>query len=148
ALAISQPPCRSALFALAVSLGPANFPQRLLENRTRLPPGNEMLAINNDRRHRVNPELLPELLRLPHLFTELPALEHLPRPLHRQSDLPRKLEQHVVRAGIAPVAVIGGKQSMLQRPLRARRTLPARPEQHPVRVERIEDTHPLAEPEP
>jgi hypothetical protein len=64
---------RESATPLSVALV-GNLSQRLLEHRTRLSARDQVLAINDYGRHRVNPDLLPEPLSLSYLFRELPTL--------------------------------------------------------------------------
>src|SRR5690606_19930860 len=68
-----------------------DLPERLLEHRVRLAARDQVLAVDDDGRDRVDAEPVPELLGLPHFLGVLVPLEHRARPLDRQADSLREL---------------------------------------------------------
>src|SRR5690606_18346041 len=133
--------------ALAARLG-CDLPQRLFEHRARLTARDQELAVDDDGRHRVDAEPLPESLGRFDLFGKLVAVGHLPSTVDAQADFGRELAQNVTNTGITTFVMIDVEQLVLERALCARRTLDARQAEQSVRIARVPDPGAIAELEP
>ena len=60
-----------------------NLPQRLLEHLARLAARDQVLTVDDDGRHRMNPDFLPDALCLPHFIRERASVEDFERPIGR-----------------------------------------------------------------
>ena len=85
----------------------------------------------------MNSDFLPEALGLPDLVRVFAAVEHFTCPCCREAGFRGKVDEHVGRADVPAVAVIGLQQHALQRALRAGRPLCGGEEEQPMRIERV-----------
>jgi hypothetical protein len=114
----------------------SNLPQRLLEGLGRLPAGNQVLAIDDRRRHRMDAAALEELFLRTHVLCVGVAGKDLSRMVDIQTSLGGQPQQRVMRADVFAIGEIGAQQCLLQRKMAAFQFGPV---QQPVRVERVVD---------
>ena len=119
--------------------------QGLREDLRRLATLDQVAAIDHHRRHAVDAGLLPEALGFAHLVAELAAGEHRARAFDIEPDGAGQFEQHLVRARVAALAVVGLQQRLLQCMLRASGAFDAGPVQQAVGIEGVPDLLALAE---
>ena len=103
-----------------------------------------MAVVDDDRRHRIDAELLPVTLARAHLGGVLVRGQDGPRAFDIHAEVADQTQQHPRRAGVQRLRVIGGQQRVLEFALAP---FEAGPVQQPVRIEGVPDPRPLAEAE-